>query len=638
MAYLEGEAHRLCEEASGTIPRVVDHLLLESAHAASIALYLSLQCRIDYLCQTHLPSLTKALVQRVDEALQAAYSKVLGYDVLDPFGVPRPDGTRPLKDPGFIRARARLKTKHGGIGFRPHDERYPFLNALHTTIPSMAGGPHPLWEELAGVLGKGDAFNPEAKHRRWTHFFGSGSTFAAELRSEIQRAKDTFTATRTAAGVEPTPHHIFDAEVDAFGVSTEAGVGDIQKLHKSMMDAIRGLQSEDVAARARRLDLDDPRRTPACQAGLSKTANTLFNNAPTQRKRFKTREEFQTAALRSRGAPLRALQGSYRKDIKPPGQAATDPVDAEGNNLYMAKLKATNLKARGLRSHNIIVDWLSHWLHAAGIRHRGGYKGRPGSCKGLFSDACSRVVVERKWDATTGRWAESVKAFEARRARLLNGIIADLCLDLHGTELKAPTKRLQALLDGRSHLVDVKTLLPGKHYQKRAATTASRANERQAKVNSEYVKHAQDCDAAVPGPDTPFQTRLNEFGTEGRVLAPVVGTWCETSDDFDLLIELIAHALADKETSMLRVAHDQAVARQRQKLTADFGVAMHIAWTRHLLDNREFIVGGGTQPNTEPSRGEGLDGSATAEERDNYHRDAYENARNHASGPPAARG
>ena len=39
------------------------------------------------------------------------------------------------------------------------------------------------------------------------------------------------------------------------------------------------------------------------------------------------------------------------------------------------------------------------------------------------------------------------------------------------------------------------------------------------------------------------------------------------SDDFDLLIELIAHALADKETSMLRVAHDQAVARQRQKLT-----------------------------------------------------------------------
>ena len=49
------------------------------------------------------------------------------------------------------------------------------------------------------------------------------------------------------------------------------------------------------------------------------------------------------------------------------------------------------------------------------------------------------------------------------------------------------------------------------------------------------------------------------------------------------------------------------------------GATPHIAWTRHLLDNRECIVRGGTQPNTEPSRGEGLDGSATAEEGGNYH-------------------
>ena len=72
--------------------------------------------------------------------------------------------------------------------------------------------------------------------------------------------------------------------------------------------------------------------------------------------------------------------------------------------------------------------------------------------------------------------------------------------------------------------------------------------------------------------------------------------WCETSSDFDLLVELIAHVLADTETSVVRVAHHQAVARQRQKLVADFGVAMHIAWTRHMLDNRELVVGGGTHP------------------------------------------
>ena len=53
-----------------------------------------------------------------------------------------------------------------------------------------------------------------------------------------------------------------------------------------------------------------------------------------------------------------------------------------------------------------------------------------------------------------------------------------------------------------------------------------------------------------------------------------------------------------------------------------------------MLDNREFVIGGGTQPSTEPIRAGGLDGSAAAEERDNYHRDAYMNDRNQ---PPARR-
>ncbi len=43
------------------------------------------------------------------------------------------------------------------------------------------------------------------------------------------------------------------------------------------------------------------------------------------------------------------------------------------------------------------------------------------------------------------------------------------------------------------------------------------------------------------------------------------------------------------------MAHDQAVARQKQKLVADFGVTMHLAWARHMLDNREFVVSGGPQ-------------------------------------------
>ena len=88
------------------------------------------------------------------------------------------------------------------------------------------------------------------------------------------------------------------------------------------------------------------------------------------------------------------------------------------------------------------------------------------------------------------------------------------------------------------------------------------------------------------------------------------------------------------ETSVVRVAHHQVVAQQRQKLVADFGVIMHVARARHMPDNREFVIGSGTQPSTEPIRAGGLDGSTAAEERHNYHRDAYMNDRNHASGAP----
>ena len=90
----------------------------------------------------------------------------------------------------------------------------------------------------------------------------------------------------------------------------------------------------------------------------------------------------------------------------------------------------------------------------------------------------------------------------------------------------------------------------------------------------------------------------------------------------------------DKIQRKRKKKDSSTVARQRQKLVADFGVTMHIAWARHMLDNREFVIGGGTQPSTEPIRAGGLDGSAAAEERDNYHRDAYMNDRNHASGAP----
>ena len=126
-------------------------------------------------------------------------------------------------------------------------------------------------------------------------------------------------------------------------------------------------------------------------------------------------------------------------------------------------------------------------------------------------------------------------------------------------------------MDERRHLIDVKTVVPGEGYRQAEASTAAHVNWRQVEVTKDYARKARKCDAAVPGDDTPFTDALMSYGEGGwRVLGPTVGPWCETSSDFDLLVELIAHVLADKETSVVRVRQHQAVARQRQKPVADF--------------------------------------------------------------------
>ena len=95
--------------------------------------------------------------------------------------------------------------------------------------------------------------------------------------------------------------------------------------------------------------------------------------------------------------------------------------------------------------------------------------------------------------------------------------------------------------------MDVKTLLPGQRYRTdKDGTASSVVNARQEEVSPGYEKKATKLDSYVPGDDnTPFQDKLKTFGIGGRVLGPTVGAWCETSTDFDLLVELIAHALAD---------------------------------------------------------------------------------------------
>ena len=64
---------------------------------------------MDYLLGTHLPSETRGLADKVDEALRKAYTRCFGIDLLNPEGT-RSDQT----DPTFCRDLMGLKAKAGG--------------------------------------------------------------------------------------------------------------------------------------------------------------------------------------------------------------------------------------------------------------------------------------------------------------------------------------------------------------------------------------------------------------------------------------------------------------------------------------------------------------------------------------------
>ena len=152
--------------------------------------------------------------------------------------------------------------------------------------------------------------------------------------------KELFEQSSADAGRDGTEEHgVFDAEPEAFGVLAKEGGGEVHKLQKAMFDTIKTLRMENVTRRARALHPDDARRWPYLQAGRSRTASTLFNTAPTQRKEFKLESEFQTAALRNQAAPVRAVEATQGFQFQTPNSGdVSTRVDPYANNMFMGSL------------------------------------------------------------------------------------------------------------------------------------------------------------------------------------------------------------------------------------------------------------------------------------------------------------
>ena len=87
----------------------------------------------------------------------------------------------------------------------------------------------------------------------------------------------------------------------------------------------------------------------------------------------------------------------------------------------------------------------------------------------------------------------------------------------------------ECALDGANHVVDFKTLQGLSYYNNTFTAPGATLEKRQSSVNKEHHKRAKDPGADLHGTPPvqqgPIEPELNEYGHNGRVVAPIIGLY-----------------------------------------------------------------------------------------------------------------
>jgi hypothetical protein len=152
--------------------------------------------------------------------------------------------------------------------------RASLLNGLNDSLPQMIDRvgendevTQGLWNSLSSIIGAG-SFDEANKTTCWETFHASGSIFASDHLKEISSLKTRYRSTLEALGEDPSPDSIFSAPDISFG-------GGSKKLHKKLLDELRGNEAKLLKQRAEAMPRDDPRAEAFCVDGnaLSLTAS-----------------------------------------------------------------------------------------------------------------------------------------------------------------------------------------------------------------------------------------------------------------------------------------------------------------------------------------------------------------------------
>jgi len=390
-----------------------------------------------------------------------------------------------------------------------------------------------LWPSLAPILGE-KSFHEENEDKRWEVFFNSGSAWAEALHSEINRVKDLRTKALEAANLSTSPPEskLFDARDEAFGQGIK------KKLQTQIMGDIRAHEAEGLRIRASKLLPNDQRKLAFEQSRTDKCSNTLFTSTPNKNTPF-TNTQFHTAVQNVTGAPLSLLKDLTDLTISNTASGAPQRVDPYGSNLK----KLSKSEGDGFRTnHDAFVNALSTWLAKASIPHKGGWRGKPRSCKGLFTHIAHLLNLLDDSEATES---------DERNEKVLQKIIPDLVID--GRNILCAFDGVGTrLFSGCKTLIDVKTKTCDAKYPSAEAKVAAAADRRASEANRKYLTRARKLDAELGTPAEtkgPFELELRSYGKDGRVIVPVVGAFGEMSSDVYAIIDLVASILAHEHLS-----------------------------------------------------------------------------------------
>ena len=357
------------------------------------------------------------------------------------------------------------------------------------------------------------------------------------------------------------------------------GKGIKKKLQTHIMDDIRALEAESLRIRASKLLPNDQRKLAFEQSRTDKCSNSLFASTPNKLTPF-TNKQFQAAVQNTIGAPLSLLK-NLTDFTTNTASGAPQRVDPYGNNLK----KLSNSEGDGFRTnHDAFVDILSYWLAKASIPHKGGWRGRPRSCKGLFTHIAHQFNLLT--DNEEAGESDQRNGSDDQTKKVNQKIIPDLVID--GRTLVCAFDGIGTeLFSGRKTLVDVKTKTCDAKYPSAEAKVSAAVDKRAAEANREYLARARKLDTELGTPAEtkgPFEAELRSYGKDGRVIIPVVGAFGEMSSDVYAIIDLVASMLTHEHLSYYS-EHPFAIRGMfQQNICRSLGLSAHLAWARLLID------------------------------------------------------